>query len=161
MQVALPKTDRCRCIIPAFIAVLAFLAVVAAIDPAGSYPDMPQGPGLTTDEMFNAEEGVRLVATLPDFFVGRLTLRAQPLAKPADEELQQALLDWVRAQGLAVLNWEGAAEQLRVRLQCAQAWLPEAECPAMDEEPLLAALEQWLLPSLNGVRDLGILWTKL
>ncbi|EMF4702567.1 ATP-dependent helicase HrpB [Serratia bockelmannii] len=86
--------------------------------------------------------------------IGRLTLRAQPLAKPANEELQQALLDWVRAQGLAVLNWEGAAEQLRVRLQCAQAWLPEAEWPAMDEEPLLAALEQWLLPSLNGVRDL-------
>ncbi|HAV2275521.1 TPA: ATP-dependent helicase HrpB [Serratia marcescens] len=86
--------------------------------------------------------------------IGRLTLRAQPLAKPADEELQQALLDWVRAQGLAVLNWEGAAEQLRVRLQCAQAWLPEVEWPAMDEEPLLAALEQWLLPSLNGVRDL-------
>ncbi|WP_337039956.1 ATP-dependent helicase HrpB [Serratia marcescens] len=86
--------------------------------------------------------------------IGRLTLRAQPLAKPADEELQQALLDWVRTQGLAVLNWEGAAEQLRVRLQCAQAWLPEAEWPAMDEEPLLAALEQWLLPSLNGVRDL-------
>ncbi|MEO9270225.1 ATP-dependent helicase HrpB [Serratia ureilytica] len=86
--------------------------------------------------------------------IGRLTLRAQPLAKPADEELQQALLDWVRAQGLSVLNWEGAAEQLRVRLQCAQAWLPEAEWPAMDEEPLLAALEQWLLPSLNGVRDL-------
>lgn len=86
--------------------------------------------------------------------IGRLTLRAQPLAKPADEELQQALLDWVRSQGLAVLNWEGAAEQLRVRLQCAQAWLPEAEWPAMDEEPLLAALEQWLLPSLNGVRDL-------
>ncbi|HEJ6979601.1 TPA: ATP-dependent helicase HrpB [Serratia marcescens] len=86
--------------------------------------------------------------------IGRLTLRAQPLAKPADEELQQALLDWVCAQGLAVLNWEGAAEQLRVRLQCAQAWLPEAEWPAMDEEPLLAALEQWLLPSLNGVRDL-------
>lgn len=86
--------------------------------------------------------------------IGRLTLRAQPLAKPADEELQQALLDWVRAQGLAVLNWEGAAEQLRVRLQCAQAWLPEAEWPAMGEEPLLAALEQWLLPSLNGVRDL-------
>ncbi|WP_306804405.1 ATP-dependent helicase C-terminal domain-containing protein, partial [Escherichia coli] len=39
-------------------------------------------------------------------------------------------------------------------LQCAQAWLPEAEWPAMDEEPLLAALDQWLLPSLNGVRDL-------
>ncbi|WP_261139145.1 ATP-dependent helicase HrpB [Serratia entomophila] len=86
--------------------------------------------------------------------IGRLTLRAQPLAKPADEELQQALIGWVRSQGLAVLNWDTAAEQLRVRLQCAQRWLPEAAWPPVDDESLLDALERWLLPSLNGVRDL-------
>jgi len=86
--------------------------------------------------------------------IGRLTLRAQPLAKPADEELQLALLNWVRAQGIAVLNWDTAAEQLRLRLQCAQNWLPEAAWPAVDDESLLGRLEQWLLPSLNGVRDM-------
>jgi ATP-dependent helicase HrpB len=43
---------------------------------------------------------------------------------------------------------------LRLRLQCAQRWLPEAKWPAMDDEALLDGLEQWLLPSLNGVRDL-------
>ncbi|MGQ8708791.1 ATP-dependent helicase HrpB [Serratia sp. TSA_198.1] len=86
--------------------------------------------------------------------IGRLTLRAQPLAKPADEELQLALLNWVRAQGIAVLNWDTAAEQLRLRLQCAQNWLPEAAWPAVDDESLLERLEQWLLPSLNGVRDM-------
>jgi ATP-dependent helicase HrpB len=86
--------------------------------------------------------------------IGRLTLRAQPLAKPADEELQQALLNWVRAQGVAVLNWDTAAEQLRLRLQCAQNWLPEAAWPPVDDDALLASLEQWLLPSLSGVRDM-------
>ncbi|WP_308738026.1 ATP-dependent helicase HrpB [Serratia liquefaciens] len=86
--------------------------------------------------------------------IGRLTLRAQPLAKPADEELQQALINWVRAQGIAVLNWDTAAEQLRLRLQCAQNWLPEAAWPPVDDESLLASLEQWLLPSLGGVRDM-------
>ncbi|UTN95962.1 ATP-dependent helicase HrpB [Serratia plymuthica] len=86
--------------------------------------------------------------------IGRLTLRAQPLAKPADEELQLALLNWVRAQGVAVLNWDTAAEQLRLRLQCAQNWLPEAAWPPVDDESLLERLEQWLLPSLNGVRDM-------
>lgn len=86
--------------------------------------------------------------------IGRLTLRARPLAKPADEELQQALVDWVRGQGLSVLNWEGAAGQLRARLQCAREWLPEANWPAVDDEALLAGLEQWLLPALGGVRDL-------
>ncbi|WP_454878751.1 ATP-dependent helicase HrpB [Serratia inhibens] len=86
--------------------------------------------------------------------IGRLTLRAQPLAKPADEELQLALLNWVRAQGIAVLNWDTAAEQLRLRLQCAQNWLPEAAWPPVDDESLLDRLEQWLLPSLSGVRDM-------
>ncbi|CAI0790192.1 ATP-dependent RNA helicase HrpB [Serratia ficaria] len=86
--------------------------------------------------------------------IGRLTLRAQPLAKPADEDLQQALIGWVRSQGLAVLNWDTAAEQLRVRLQCAQRWLPEAAWPQVDDPSLLDALDRWLLPSLSGVRDL-------
>lgn len=86
--------------------------------------------------------------------IGRLTLRAQPLAKPADEELQLALLNWVRAQGIAVLNWDTAAEQLRLRLQCAQNWLPEAAWPPVDDASLLDRLEQWLLPSLSGVRDM-------
>lgn len=86
--------------------------------------------------------------------IGRLTLRAQPLAKPADEALRQALIDWVRAQGLAVLNWDTAAEQLRVRLQCAQCWLPEGAWPPVDEKSLLEMLDSWLLPSLSGVRDL-------
>jgi len=45
-----------------------------------------------------------------------LMLCAQLLAKPADEALQQALIDRVRTQGLAVLHWDTAAEQLRRRL---------------------------------------------
>lgn len=55
---------------PALIAVLAFVAVVAAIDPGGDYPDAPQGPGLTIDESFNVEQGVRLVAGLQAWFAG-------------------------------------------------------------------------------------------
>ncbi|HEJ9096907.1 ATP-dependent helicase HrpB [Serratia odorifera] len=86
--------------------------------------------------------------------IGRLTLKARPLAKPADDALQQALIEWVRTQGLAVLGWDSAAEQLRIRLQCAQRWLPEADWPAVDDETLLDSLERWLLPSLGGVRDL-------
>ena len=60
---------------PALIAALAFVAVVAAIDPGGDYPDAPQGPGLTIDESFNVEQGVRLVEGLRAWFVGEVTLR--------------------------------------------------------------------------------------
>ncbi|WP_372568689.1 ATP-dependent helicase HrpB [Yersinia sp. 2466 StPb PI] len=84
--------------------------------------------------------------------IGRLTLRAQPLAKPSDEALQSALLNWIREQGLQVLNWDEHAEQLRVRLQYAARWLPEEPWPAMDDDSLLSKLELWLQPSLSGVR---------
>ncbi|PHM63890.1 ATP-dependent helicase [Xenorhabdus stockiae] len=85
---------------------------------------------------------------------GRLTVRSQPLAKPSDTELQEALLNWVRQEGLAALNWSQEALQLRVRLQRAQEWLPETQWPAVDDEALLASLEQWLQPVLEGVRNL-------
>jgi 4-amino-4-deoxy-L-arabinose transferase-like glycosyltransferase len=60
---------------PALIAALAFISVVAAIDPGGDYPDAPQGPGLTIDESFNVEQGVRLVEGLRAWFVGEVSLR--------------------------------------------------------------------------------------
>ncbi|HDL7412780.1 TPA: ATP-dependent RNA helicase HrpB, partial [Yersinia enterocolitica] len=69
--------------------------------------------------------------------IGRLTLRAQPLAKPSDEALQFALLNWVREQGLQILNWDENAEQLRTRLQCASRWLPEEQWPVVDDDNLL------------------------
>ena len=86
--------------------------------------------------------------------IGRLVLKANPLAKPDDEELQQALIDWIRTQGLQALNWSVAAEQLRLRLLCAAKWLPEADWPAADDQALLDGLERWLQPSLQGVRSL-------
>ncbi|WP_236942687.1 ATP-dependent helicase HrpB [Ewingella americana] len=89
--------------------------------------------------------------------VGRLVLKANPQAKPDDADLQQALIDWVRQQGLASLNWSVPAEQLRLRLTCAAKWMPEADWPAMDDQSLLDGLEQWLSPSLNGVRSLKML----
>jgi 4-amino-4-deoxy-L-arabinose transferase-like glycosyltransferase len=60
---------------PALIAALAFIAVAAAIDPGGDYPDAPQGPGLTIDESFNVEQGVRLVVGLRAWFAGEVSLR--------------------------------------------------------------------------------------
>ena len=60
---------------PALIGFLAFVAVVAAIDPGGDYPDAPQGPGLTIDESFNVEQGRRLVVGLQAWFAGEASLR--------------------------------------------------------------------------------------
>jgi ATP-dependent helicase HrpB len=39
-------------------------------------------------------------------------------------------------------------------LRCARDWLPDEAWPAMDEESLLADLEQWLLPAVSGMTRL-------
>jgi Dolichyl-phosphate-mannose-protein mannosyltransferase len=57
-------------LVPAMLAGFAFVGVVAAIDAAGDYPDAPQGPGLTIDESFNVQEGVRLVEELKVWALG-------------------------------------------------------------------------------------------
>ncbi|MCI4187204.1 ATP-dependent helicase HrpB [Dickeya dianthicola] len=113
-----------------------------------------QRPELVTEQnlMHWDEEKGTLRASLRTQ-IGSLTLSSRPLAKPSDEALQQAMLNWLREQGLSVLNWDEPALQLRQRLLCARQWLPEAAWPAVDDAALLASLERWLLPSLNGVRD--------
>ena len=45
---------------PALIALLATLLVCFQVDPAGDYPSSGTGPGLTLDEIFNAQIGVEL-----------------------------------------------------------------------------------------------------
>ena len=89
--------------------------------------------------------------------IGQLTLKVQPLAKPSETGLHQAMLNGIREKGLAVLNWTPEAEQLRLRLHCAAQWLPEEAWPAVDDASLLASLEQWLLPQMAGVHSLRAL----
>ncbi|HED6263385.1 ATP-dependent helicase HrpB [Enterobacter bugandensis] len=86
--------------------------------------------------------------------IGKLILGTKPLAKPSEEELHQAMLNGIREKGLNVLNWTPEAEQYRIRLHCAAKWLPEYGWPAVDDETLLATLEQWLLPQMSGVHSL-------
>lgn len=89
--------------------------------------------------------------------IGQLTVKVQPLAKPSEEELHQAMLNGIRDKGLSVLNWTPESEQFRLRLQCAANWLPEYDWPAVDEDSLLASLETWLLPHMSGVHSLRAL----
>lgn len=67
------------------------------------------------------------------------------------------MLNGIREKGLGVLNWTPEAEQLRLRLHCAAQWLPEEAWPAVDDASLLASLEAWLLPQMNGVHSLRAL----
>jgi len=64
--------------------------VILTSDPAGDAPRSLEGPGLTLDESFNVEEGVRLVTGLQEFTFGSLTLR-QIFGEESDLPIQPPL----------------------------------------------------------------------
>ncbi len=89
--------------------------------------------------------------------IGQLVIKVQPLAKPTEDELHQAMLNGIRDRGLGVLNWTPQAQQLRIRLACAARWLPEYDWPDVSEEALLRELDSWLLPEMHGIHSLRAL----
>ncbi len=80
-----------------------------------------------------------------------LVLKEERLAAPPADRVAAAMLDGVRALGLAALPWSREAEGLRRRtlflrgLEGADAW------PDLGDEALSATLEEWLLPYLSGI----------
>ncbi|MBT2144314.1 MULTISPECIES: ATP-dependent helicase HrpB [unclassified Rhodanobacter] len=76
-----------------------------------------------------------------------LERRSVPV-KPADA--LPTLLAAVRARGLDALPWSDHARRLRARMQALRAWMPELGLPDVSEPALLASLEDWLAPYLDG-----------
>lgn len=86
--------------------------------------------------------------------LGALVLEDRPLPAPDPARIAEGLLDGIRQQGLMVLPWDKASEQLRARI----AFLRRHEgdpWPEVTDEALLATLEDWLLPHLGGLTRLA------
>ncbi|HCE2650638.1 TPA: ATP-dependent helicase HrpB [Vibrio parahaemolyticus] len=118
----------------------------------------------TFDSLFSTKEVVdwdekkgRLVAE-KQRKLGQLVIERVSLPNPGKEKMTQALLTYVRRQGLSSLNWTPAAESLLERIRCAVDWLPEQAWPMFDEASLLDSLDEWLEPymtSVASVKDLS------
>ncbi|GLY95921.1 ATP-dependent helicase [Actinoplanes sp. NBRC 103695] len=83
--------------------------------------------------------------------LGAITLTERRLDRPDPAAVRAALLDGLRRHGLTLLTWSRAATELRERLAFARAAIGE-EWPAVDDESLLAAAEDWLGPDLTRAR---------
>lgn len=91
-------------------------------------------------KVLRAREAVRL---------GAITLSEKNLATPKGEAADLGVIQAVRQYGLDILPWGKEAQTLRRRLQWLHQGLGEP-WPAMDDDSLLAELEDWLLPFLQG-----------
>jgi ATP-dependent RNA helicase HrpB len=89
--------------------------------------------------------------------LGAIVLNDVPLAKPDPLLVQAAVREGIRRSGLSVLRWSEGALALRERLAFCHAHLG-APWPAVDDDTLLADLDEWLgteLASVRGSRDLA------
>jgi ATP-dependent helicase HrpB len=86
--------------------------------------------------------------------LGALVVREQPLASPDPARIASALCAAIRAKGLAALPWSEPARQLRARVALLRRSDP-AGWPDLSDEALLAGLEDWLGPYLDGRRRLA------
>lgn len=86
--------------------------------------------------------------------LGALVLSDTTLATPDPALLMSALLDGLRAGGIARLPWSESATQLRERLAFLHHLLPDT-WPSVSDADLLDTLEDWLGPYLTNVKSLA------
>lgn len=104
------------------------------------------------DTSFDPEK--RAVRVREAVTLGAIQLGERQLPAPTGVDADRAVVEAVRANGLAILPWEKSAEVLRRRL----AWLHKglgAPWPDVSDEALLARLDDWLLPYLPGDASLA------
>lgn len=80
--------------------------------------------------------------------LGALLLEDKPLTRPDPEALKAAMLDGVRQMGLTALPWTGDLQAWRQRVGFMRAI--DESWPDLSDAALLASLDTWLGPFLNG-----------
>jgi ATP-dependent helicase HrpB len=86
--------------------------------------------------------------------IGSLVLDDAPLNKPAGELVAQALLDAVRKRGIESLALAPAIQTFRDRVATVRRIRGDT-WPDLSDAGLLASLQQWLAPHLDGVTTLN------
>lgn len=84
--------------------------------------------------------------------LGALVLDDEALDRPDPEAIRAALLDGIRAEGLAILPWDKASDGLRARVAFLRRVEGEAAgWPDLSDAGLLTRLADWLGPYLDGM----------
>jgi ATP-dependent helicase HrpB len=83
--------------------------------------------------------------------LGALVLDSKPLTNADPDKVRGAMLEGIRRLGLDALPWTPDARDWQARVLSLKAWLPEEDWPDVSDAALLATLDDWLGPYLDGV----------
>ena len=82
--------------------------------------------------------------------LGAIVLERRLAREGAGEGVRAAMIAGIRSIGLHALPWTDNAREWQARVLSLRAWRGE-EWPDVSDEALLATLEDWLAPQLDGV----------
>lgn len=126
----------------------------APFDPKRLERDFPERHAKTRRVRWNRD--TRAVEAFEERRFDAIVLdRRSVPATPADAV--PALIAAIRELGLDALPWSDHARELRLRVQSLREWSPELGLPDFSDGALLAGLEHWLAPYLDGKRRLDAL----
>ncbi|MGN6382459.1 MAG: ATP-dependent helicase HrpB [Dyella sp.] len=130
------------------------ILAAAPLDPRQLERDFPAS--FARERVLRWNEARAAVEAFEEQRFGAIVLERRSVpVQPADA--LPALLAALRSRGLDALPWSDSARRLRARIQALRAWMPELGLPDVGDAHLLATLEQWLAPYLEGKRGLDAL----
>lgn len=83
--------------------------------------------------------------------LGGIVLSRRDCRTQSAEAAKAAMLEGIRQMGLEALPWSDAERAWQARVQCLRVWRPQENWPNVSDGHLLASLEEWLAPFLDGV----------
>jgi len=107
---------------------------------------------ITREDMVQWEAKAATVAARGQVKFGALILAEQPLSRPDPEKVRAALMNGIRAMGLAALPWSDKARALQARIMSLRVWQPGENWPDLTDNALLPAMAAWLAPYLDGIK---------
>lgn len=123
------------------------IASAAAIDEATILDVLGDRIETTCETLFDREK--KTVRVRETRRLGAITMAEANRPAPTGADADAAVLEAVRAHGLSILPFDKEAAGLRARLGWLHGTLGDP-WPAMDDESLLARLDEWLAPFLTG-----------
>lgn len=105
---------------------------------------------LAEADVVHWDDGTQAVVAERQRRLGAIVLERRPLREGAAAAVRAALLQGLRGIGSEALPWSEAARQWQARVASLRAWRPGENWPAVDDAALMASLEDWLAPYLDG-----------
>lgn len=128
------------------------IAAAAAISENDLLAGMGERIQRQTETQFDREKGAVRVREIRS--LGAIVLSERTLPPPEGELANDAVIEAVRRHGLNILPWDRAAAGLRARLSWLHGSLGDP-WPDVADTSLLAGLDDWLRPFLNGHASLS------